>query len=31
MELIEDIDNNDISTFHGHVKGISRWWHGLKK
>jgi hypothetical protein len=24
--LLEDMDNNGISTFHGPVKAVPRWW-----
>ena len=26
---LEDIDNNGISTFHGPVKAVPRWWYGV--
>ena len=26
---LEDIDNNGISTFHGAVKAVPRWWLGV--
>jgi hypothetical protein len=29
--LLEDIDTNGISTFHGPVKAVPRWWHGVRK
>jgi hypothetical protein len=28
---LEDIDNNGISTFHGPVKAVPRWWLGVGK
>jgi hypothetical protein len=28
---LEDIDINGISTFHGTVKAVPRWWYGLSK
>jgi len=27
--LLEDIDTNGISTFHGPVKAVPRWWYGV--
>jgi hypothetical protein len=27
--LLEDIDTNGISTFHGPVKVVPRWWYGV--
>ncbi len=29
--LLEDIDTNGISTFHGPVKAVPRWWLGVGK
>ena len=29
--LLEDIDNDGISTFHGPVKAVPRWWHGVRR
>ena len=26
---LEDIDTNGISTFHGPVKAVPRWWYGV--
>jgi hypothetical protein len=28
--LLEDIDNNGLSTFHGPVKAVPRWWYGME-
>ena len=27
--LVEDMDNEGISTFHGPVKAVPRWWYGV--
>jgi len=29
--LLEDIDVDGISTFHGPVKAVPRWWLGIEK
>jgi len=29
--LVEDVDNDGISTFHGPVKAVPRWWYGVGK
>ena len=29
--LLEDIDTSGISTFHGPIKAVPRWWLGVGK
>ena len=28
---LENVDTNGISTFHGPVKAVPRWWYGMVK